>query len=55
MPHHILRFKKSGIALEMKIMKKTKIKWLGKPQKHDYPAAQTYLSHQEKKLGQNIR
>jgi hypothetical protein len=25
-------------------MKKTKIKWLGKPQKHDYPAAQTYLS-----------
>ena len=25
-------------------MKQTKIKWLGKPQKHDYPAAQTYLS-----------
>jgi hypothetical protein len=25
-------------------MKKTKINWLGKPQKHDYPAAQSYLS-----------
>jgi hypothetical protein len=25
-------------------MKKTKIQWFGKPQKHDYPAAQTYLS-----------
>jgi hypothetical protein len=25
-------------------MKKTKIKWLSKPQKHDYPAAQSYLS-----------
>ncbi len=25
-------------------MKKTKIKWLRKPQKHDYPAAQSYLS-----------
>lgn len=25
-------------------MKKTKVKWLGKPQKHDYPAAQSYLS-----------
>jgi len=25
-------------------MKKTKIKWLDKPEKHDYPAAQTYLS-----------
>jgi hypothetical protein len=25
-------------------MKKTKIKWFGKPQKHDYPAAQSYLS-----------
>jgi len=25
-------------------MKKMKVKWLGKPQKHDYPAAQSYLS-----------
>ncbi len=25
-------------------MKKTKIKWLSKPQKHDYAAAQLYLS-----------
>lgn len=25
-------------------MKKAKIKWLGKPQKHDYPAAQSYLT-----------
>ncbi|MFI4890628.1 MAG: hypothetical protein ACHQIL_08855 [Steroidobacterales bacterium] len=25
-------------------MKRKKIKWLGKPQKHDYPAAQSYLS-----------
>jgi hypothetical protein len=25
-------------------MKKTKIKWLTKPQKHDYPAAESYLS-----------
>ena len=25
-------------------MKRTKIKWLGKPQKHDYPAAESYLS-----------
>jgi hypothetical protein len=25
-------------------MKKTKIRWLGRPQKHDYPAAQSYLS-----------
>src|SRR5271166_1660948 len=25
-------------------MKKTKINWLSKPQKHDYPAAQSYLS-----------
>jgi hypothetical protein len=25
-------------------MKKAKIKWLGKPQKRDYPAAQSYLS-----------
>jgi disulfide oxidoreductase YuzD len=25
-------------------MKKTKIKWLRKPQKHDYPAAQSFLS-----------
>jgi hypothetical protein len=25
-------------------MKKTKIQWFSKPQKHDYPAAQTYLS-----------
>jgi hypothetical protein len=25
-------------------MKKTKIKWLGKPAKHDYPAAESYLS-----------
>jgi hypothetical protein len=25
-------------------MKKPKIRWLGKPQKHDYPAAQSYLS-----------
>jgi hypothetical protein len=25
-------------------MKKTKIKWLGKPQKRDYPAARSYLS-----------
>jgi len=25
-------------------MKKTKVKWLGKPQNHDYPAAQSYLS-----------
>jgi hypothetical protein len=25
-------------------MKRTKIKWLGKPQKHDYPAAQSYLN-----------
>ena len=25
-------------------MKKTKIKWLPKPQRHDYPAAQSYLS-----------
>ncbi len=25
-------------------MKKTKIKWLSKPRKHDYPAAQSYLS-----------
>jgi hypothetical protein len=24
-------------------MKKTKIKWLSAPQKHDYPAARTYL------------
>ncbi len=24
-------------------MKKLKIKWLGNPQKHDYPAAQSYL------------
>jgi hypothetical protein len=24
-------------------MKKIKIKWLGRPQKHDYPAAQSYL------------
>jgi hypothetical protein len=24
-------------------MKKAKISWLGKPQKHDYPAAQSYL------------
>ncbi len=25
-------------------MKAPKIKWLGKPQKHDYPSAQSYLS-----------
>ena len=25
-------------------MKKTKIKWLNKPRKHDYPAAKSYLS-----------
>jgi hypothetical protein len=25
-------------------MKKQKIRWLGKPQEHDYPAAQSYLS-----------
>ncbi len=25
-------------------MKKTKVKWLDKPQKHDYPAAESYLS-----------
>jgi disulfide oxidoreductase YuzD len=25
-------------------MKKTKIKWLSAPQKHDYPAARTYLN-----------
>ena len=25
-------------------MKKTKIKWLDKPQKHDYPAAESFLS-----------
>ena len=25
-------------------MKKTKINWFSKPQKHDYPAAQAYLS-----------
>lgn len=25
-------------------MKTIKIKWLGRPQKHDYPAAQSYLS-----------
>jgi hypothetical protein len=25
-------------------MKKSKIRWLDKPQKHDYPAAQSYLS-----------
>jgi disulfide oxidoreductase YuzD len=25
-------------------MKKTKIKWLRKPQKHDYPGAQSFLS-----------
>lgn len=25
-------------------MKKTKVRWLGKPQKQDYPAAQSYLS-----------
>ncbi|MGO9424799.1 MAG: hypothetical protein ACLQAR_03685 [Steroidobacteraceae bacterium] len=25
-------------------MKKTKIRWLPKPQRHDYPAAQSYLS-----------
>jgi hypothetical protein len=24
-------------------MKRTKIRWLGKPQRHDYPAAQSYL------------
>jgi hypothetical protein len=24
-------------------MKRTKIKWLGKPAKHDYPAAESYL------------
>ena len=25
-------------------MKKTKIKWLDKPENHDYPAAESYLS-----------
>jgi hypothetical protein len=33
-----------ALAVEGFIMKKVKVKWLGKPQKHDYPAAQSYLS-----------
>jgi hypothetical protein len=27
----------------MRIMKHTRIKWLDRPQKHDYPAAESYL------------
>jgi disulfide oxidoreductase YuzD len=32
------------IALGRTTMTKTKIKWLKEPQKHDYPAAESYLS-----------
>jgi disulfide oxidoreductase YuzD len=36
-------------------MKKTKIKWLSKPQKRDYPAAQSYLSlHFEPRVATKI-
>jgi hypothetical protein len=33
------------VAVEVRIMGKiTKVKWLSEPQKHDYPAAEKYLS-----------
>ena len=33
------------VAVEIRIMGKiTKVKWLKEPQKHDYPAAEKYLS-----------
>jgi hypothetical protein len=36
-------------------MKKTKIKWLNKSQKHDYPAAEAYLSlHFEPRVAKNL-
>jgi len=41
--YHIL-WLKDYIALEGAAVKKMKIKWLKKPQKHDYPAAESYLS-----------
>ena len=34
----------AGGPSRLAMMKRTKVKWLGKPAKHDYPAAESYLS-----------
>jgi hypothetical protein len=44
MPVRLLRFIEFENDLDRMIMKKKKIKWFSKPQKHDYLAAQSYLS-----------
>jgi hypothetical protein len=44
MPVRLLRFIELENDLDRMIMKKKKIKWFSKPQKHDYLAAQSYLS-----------
>jgi hypothetical protein len=54
MPRHSV-WHRYGIGLDRKNMKQTKMKWFSKPQKHDYPAAQSYLSLTfEPKVAKNL-